>query len=60
MEHTFNTPKEEVLGTIPWEKFPLLKGEIENTMKGDATLNLKLEYELPDGPLDGHVKAISL
>jgi len=55
MEKISHSPREEVLGTMPWEKFPFLRGEIENAMKkamkGEATLNAELKYDLLDGKI---------
>lgn len=53
MEEISHTPREKVLGTIPWEKFPFLKGKIEKAMKkamnGESSRNIELAYNLPDG-----------
>jgi PAS domain S-box-containing protein len=55
LEQTSHTPREEVLGTIPWEKFPFLRNGIENTikkaMRGEGTLNVELHYDRPDGTM---------
>jgi len=53
MVETAHTPREEVLGTVAWEKFPFLKGDIEDAMKGamqgKVLHNVELKYSLPDG-----------
>lgn len=53
LEEISRTPKEEIFGKIPWEKFPFLKGEIEETMKkamrGEVIRNIELKYTLSDG-----------
>ncbi len=53
MENNSQTPREEVLGTVPWEKFPFLKGDIENAMqnamRGEIHRNIELKYDLPGG-----------
>ena len=53
MEEISHTQREEVLGRIPWEKFPFLKGGIDEAMKkamsGDVSRNIELKYILSDG-----------
>jgi PAS domain S-box-containing protein len=53
MEETSHCRREEVLGRVAWEKFPFLKGNIEeamkNAMKGEITLKRELNYTVPDG-----------
>ena len=53
MEEISHAPREEVLGTVPWEKFPFLHGEIAKAMKnaisGDVSRNIELKYSLSDG-----------
>ncbi len=48
-------PREEVLGKRPWERFPLLKGEIEAAMKaameGSIPRRIELRYRLPSGKM---------
>jgi PAS domain S-box-containing protein len=53
MEEISHNPREEVLGNIPWEKYPFLKGHIQHAMKkamkGEISHNVELAYSLPDG-----------
>ncbi|MBD3414909.1 MAG: PAS domain S-box protein [Candidatus Aminicenantes bacterium] len=53
MEQTSQVQKEDVLGQIPWKKFPFLKGNIEQAMKkameGEASRGLDLKYTLANG-----------
>jgi len=53
LEEISHTKREELLGKIPWEEYPFLKGEIEKAMKkamkGDLSLNVELNYTLSDG-----------
>ncbi len=53
MERISHTPREEVLGRVPWERFPFLRGDIEEAMKsamrGDVSRDIELAYTLPSG-----------
>ncbi|MFO7889469.1 MAG: PAS domain S-box protein [bacterium] len=53
MEEISNTGREEVIGKIPWKKFPFLEGNIKKAikkaMKGEPVLNEKLQYKLKNG-----------
>jgi len=53
MEAMSHTPKEEALGTVPWETFPFLRGEIESSMRramqGEVCRDIELQCNLVDG-----------
>ncbi len=53
MEEISHIAREEMLGNIPWEKYPFLKGPIQQAMKkamkGKISHNIELVYSLPDG-----------
>lgn len=53
MEKTSETPREQVLGHVPWQKFPFLKHEIkaamQTAMQGNSVLNREFHYQLPSG-----------
>ncbi len=53
LEEISHTQREEVLGKIPWEKYPFLKGKIEEaikkTMRGEASREQELKYTLSNG-----------
>jgi len=53
LEEISHTQKEEVLGRVPWEKYPFLKGKVEEGIKkarrGDVSRNIELKYTLSDG-----------
>ncbi|MFW6129382.1 MAG: PAS domain S-box protein, partial [Candidatus Aminicenantaceae bacterium] len=53
MERISNTQRKEVLGRIPWKKFPFLKGRVEKAikkaMRGHVSLNIELSYILSNG-----------
>ena len=53
LEEISRTQREDVLGEIPWEKFPFLKGGIEEAikkaMRGKISSNIELKYALSDG-----------
>ncbi len=53
LEEISRTQKEEVLGKIPWEKYPFLKGRVEeaikNALRGGISRNIELKYTLSDG-----------
>lgn len=53
LENISHTKKEEILGEIPWERFPFLRGLIEEsikkTMLGEISSNIELKYTLSDG-----------
>ncbi len=53
MERISHAKKEEVLGKIPWKKFPFLEGKIaeaiRKAIKGKDTTNIELKYNLSNG-----------
>ena len=53
LEEISRTKKEEILGKIPWEIFPFLKGDVEEAikkaMRGEISRNIELKYTLFDG-----------
>jgi PAS domain S-box-containing protein len=53
MEQISNIRREEILGKVPWEIFPFLKGDIEDAMrkaiKGKESREIELKYTLSNG-----------
>ena len=53
LEEISHTQREEVLGKIPWEKYPFLKGKIEEAikkaMRGEVSREQELKYTLSNG-----------
>ena len=53
LEEISKTRKEELLGKVPWEIFPFLKGRVEDAikkaMRGEVSHNIELKYTLSNG-----------